>query len=165
MTYPPSRGGPDIPPPPPRGGVDAPLRGASSRARMALAGRATWRWRARTARCATSSPGTPSTPYSTRTEGPCRCLVLVDRRQSVDPAQRRDAKHSDPTRRAPSLPGSFDTIASTFLATNSLKTGPPRMLKVTILELFKRFRGHAAATKSGGIDFQSTFDLGALLRQ
>jgi hypothetical protein len=57
---------------------------------------------------------------------------------------------------------SEDTIATTFLATLSLKNIPPEMLKVTISELFKRFHGHAAARKSEVIDFQSTFDLGAL---
>ena len=57
------------------------------------------------------------------------------------------------------------TIANTFLATVSSKTGPPEMLKVTILELFTRFHGHAAAGKSIFRFFQSTFDLGALLRQ
>ena len=91
----------------------------------------------------------------------CLCLVLVDRRQSIDHAQRRDAKHStDPTRsRAPRLAGSFDTIATTFPATNSLKTGPPRMLKVTILELFKRFHGHAAASKFSFLDFSQLLTL------
>jgi len=39
------------------------------------------------------------------------------------------------------------------------------MLKSTFLELFKAFHGHAAASESEAIDFQSTFDLGALLRQ
>jgi len=53
-------------------------------------------------------------------------------------------------------------IATTFLGTLSLKKTPPEMLKVTISELFKRFHGHAAAIKSEVIDFQSTFDLGAL---
>ena len=55
-----------------------------------------------------------------------------------------------------------DTIANTFLATMSLEKGPPEMLFVTILELFKRFHGHAAAGKSIFRFFQSTFDLGAL---
>jgi hypothetical protein len=48
------------------------------------------------------------------------------------------------------------------MATRSLEKSPPEMLKVTISELFKRFHGHAAASKSEVIDFQSTFDLGAL---
>ena len=56
------------------------------------------------------------------------------------------------------------TIATTFMATRSLEKSPPEMLKVTISELFKRFHGHAAASKSEVIDFQSTFDIGALLR-
>jgi len=46
-----------------------------------------------------------------------------------------------------------DTIATTFLATLSLKKSPPEMLKVTISELFKAFHGHAAARKSEVIDF------------
>ena len=54
------------------------------------------------------------------------------------------------------------TIATTFLGTLSLKKIPPEMLKVTIPELFKRFHGHAAASKSEVIDFQSTFDTGAI---
>jgi hypothetical protein len=58
--------------------------------------------------------------------------------------------------------GGEATIATTFPATLSLKTGPPEMLKVTSPELFTRFHGHAAASKSEVIDFQSTFDLGAL---
>jgi hypothetical protein len=45
------------------------------------------------------------------------------------------------------------TIATTFLGTLGVEKGPPEMLKVTILELFKAFRGHAAASESEVIDF------------
>jgi hypothetical protein len=87
-----------------------------------------------------------------------------------DPDPGANRTHSAPTLHSPYSSPHQDlvrirseaTIATTFLATLSLKTIPPEMLKVTISKLFKRFHGHAAARKSEVIDFQSTFDLGAL---
>ena len=130
-------------------GVDAPLRGASSRVRMVLA-------------ATSSSPRTPSAPSTS----PERPLVL---RGGRSPTSCRCPPLSNTmSERVRTLTGGCagtgqnHTIASTFLGTLSLKKGPPRMLKVTILELFKAFHGHAAAGKSIFRFFQSTFDLGAL---